>query len=69
MPSGMIHISFIDPNSGVEISMDSEMSHSDFKDELDACKLMSQSMTVDCGGGQFAFIPINVLEHSIIMVV
>ena len=49
--------------------MESEMSQSDFKEELEVCKLMSKSMTVDCGGGQFAVIPLNVLEHSIIMVV
>jgi len=68
MPSGMIHISFIEPSSGVEVSMESEMNQSDFKEELEVCKLMSKSMTVDCGGGQFAVIPLSVLEHSIIMV-
>ena len=68
MPSGMIHISFIEPSTGVDVSIESEMSQSDFKEELEVCKLMSKSMTVDCGSGHLAVIPINVLEHSIIIV-
>jgi len=68
MRSGMTHISFIDPNSGVEVSIDSEMSQSDFKEELEVCKLMSKSLSVKCGDGQLAVIPLNVLEHSIIIV-
>lgn len=68
MPSGMIHISFIEPSTGVEVSIESEMSQSEFREELEVCKLMAKSMSVKCGDGQLAVIPLNVLEHSIIIV-
>lgn len=64
----MTYISFVEPTTGIDISIESDMSRAEAKEEIELCKLISKPMSINCASGGFTIIPVNVLENSIIVV-
>jgi len=64
----MTYISFVEPTTGIDVSIESDMSRTEAKDEIELCKMISKPMSINCVGGGLTIIPVNVLENSIIVI-
>lgn len=64
----MTYISFVEPTTGIDVSIESDMSRTEAKEEIELCKMISKPMSINCIGGGFTIIPVNVLENSIIVI-
>lgn len=64
----MTYISFVEPTTGVDISIESNMSRTEVRDEIELCRMIPKPMSINCVGGGLTIVPVNVLENSIIVI-